>query len=165
MLPDDAPRLVASAEPASAAARDVALVRWHKVLDGLLRLSARDAPTVVAKAIEHAKAQLGEVFGVEGRIDYAAAATGEGPRGAELVLHALVGQMGLLAGEPRSMQLLTARWLLGCREADRDGSGSISEADALTTWERLLADVVKSVQAKVALLDMASEDKMVTVTA
>ena len=160
---EDAPRPIASVEPAPGAERNVSIVQWHKILDGCQRLAARDAGKVVARAIKETEAQMGDALGAEGRIAYTEAEVGTETKGGELLLRALVGQMGLLADEPRSVQNLLAQWRLGCREADTEGSGAVSEAQAVRVWKPLLARFLESVQGKVAKLDRTSEqDKTVT---
>ena len=69
---------------------------------------------------------------------------------------ALVSNLGALWDESRSLLYMMERWQETCREADEDASGTISVAEAVILWTKVLRTFTQFVRQKLEMLGVAS---------
>jgi hypothetical protein len=111
---DEEPHEVAKIGPATAADKDVAIVKYSQALQQCMRLANEDATEVVNEAIEDVNRELGgKNLGSNGQIDYKDSA-GEEAREGQLLCEALVSNLGSLWDESRSVNYMVDKWRLTC---------------------------------------------------
>ena len=98
---------------------------------------------------------MGGHLGADGKINYLAEA-GDEAREGQLLCEALVSNLGALWDESRSLLYMMERWQETCREADEDASGTISVAEAVILWTKVLRTFTQFVRQKLEMLGVAS---------
>ena len=147
----DEVREVSSVGPATEADKDVYVVKYMKALDQCTQLAGYDEQGVVTMAIEDVKKECGGKLGPNGEIDYTESAGDEAKEG-KLLVEALLSNLGALWDEAPSLRYMMSHWREVCKELDVDGSGTISEEEAVQIWDKVLSAFRMMVLRKLQLL-------------
>eukprot|EP00441_Pelagodinium_beii_P038273 CAMPEP_0197648282 /NCGR_PEP_ID=MMETSP1338-20131121/27660_1 /TAXON_ID=43686 ORGANISM="Pelagodinium beii, Strain RCC1491" /NCGR_SAMPLE_ID=MMETSP1338 /ASSEMBLY_ACC=CAM_ASM_000754 /LENGTH=483 /DNA_ID=CAMNT_0043222257 /DNA_START=64 /DNA_END=1515 /DNA_ORIENTATION=+ len=103
-----------------------------------------DSKAVVAAAFNAVKEKMGGSLGEDGKISYANDEANEGM----LLIHTMIGNFGSMGGESKVMRFMAAKWEEACKEADVDGSGTISEEEAIGVWEKVKTTMSQLIMSK-----------------
>lgn len=147
---------IARVGPATEADKDVAIVKYMTALDQCTRLAGFDEEDVVDEAIEEVKAQMGGSLGANGHIDYRETAGDEAKEG-QLLVEALMTNVGALWDESRSLRYMKQHWRQICKEVDTDESGTISEDEVAEIWDRVLVAFRQAMLAKLEQLGVVQK--------
>ena len=154
--PDDAPVEVEKVGPASAADRDVAVVKYSQALSQCMRLAQSDSAEVVKEAIEEVEREA--TLGKDGKINYRKESGMEAREG-QLLCEALISNLGALWDESRALRHMMDHWRDVCAEVDEDQTGDISHEQAVMIWSEMLRVFMQFVAGKLERLGAAKAKK------
>ena len=110
------------------------------------RLAKEDSAVVVKAAFEKVRRGMGGRLGKDGKINFSGAESAAG----KMLCETLIARTGEHSGP--SLIYMAEHWEEVCREADKDGSGTISEEEAVTIWDDALMGITSYVATKLEQL-------------
>ena len=134
-------------EEAPAPVREGAMKRYEDALSQCKALVSADSEQIVRKAFEHVHAEHKGSLHRQGSIQYRVEAGADGFEG-QLLCAALIGNFGALKNDSKKVQWMESHWREVCAEADVDGSGGISEVEAVAVWDSVLLAITSCIAEK-----------------
>jgi len=161
---DEEAHEVSRVGPATSADKEVANVKYLKALERCQHLAATDSSELVLEVFARVHQALGNgVLGDDSQPGDASL-TLSSESGSmrmdvlEVLCDEIMSHFGALAEEARALRWMKAHWNEICAEADADVSGTISEEEMVSIWERVLEGFTKMVLSKLAKLGAASQN-------
>ena len=133
--------------PATAAAREDAILRYSKAVAQCKAAARKPSDQVVKRAIEAVKAGMGGTLGRGNAIDYTVEA-GDEAREGQILLQALVANFGALKAESKAVREIEQNWKVACAQADEDQSGTIQFKEAVAIWDRIIIEMTRTFTSK-----------------